>query len=230
VSGTVLLHMSMSRVSGLLRGPVGFWALAGVALLASHDAIFLVQIGPGERLTQALRETGHEYWASASLLLVAFGFAAAATMILRIRSLRRQALDIDETRGAAWPSRRRASPISAWTKLFALVALGFAIQENIEHLVAHGHAPLLGALLGPEYPLALPVIAVITAIASILVVALRSTEHALVAAIEAALQQAFGHAPRRVRRKVQAARGIRISPMAAAVAGRAPPLAFAQAH
>jgi hypothetical protein len=229
VSGTVLLHMSMSRVSGLLRGPVGFWALVGVALLASHDAIFLVQIGPGERLTQALRETGHEYWAGASLLLVALGFAAAAAMILRIRSLRGQALGIGETRRAGLPGRRAPS-ISAWTKLFALVALGFAIQENVEHVIAHGHAPLLGALLGPEYPLALPVIAVITAIASILVVALRSTERALIAAIEAALQQSFGHAPRQGRRTVQSARGSRISPMAAAVAGRAPPLAFAQAH
>ena len=27
---------------------IAFWALAGLALLVSHDAVFLVQLGPGE--------------------------------------------------------------------------------------------------------------------------------------------------------------------------------------
>ena len=33
-------------------------ALAGVALLVSHDAVFLAQVGPGEALTRILRSAG----------------------------------------------------------------------------------------------------------------------------------------------------------------------------
>ena len=54
----------------------------------------------------------------------------------------------------------------AWLRLAAVVAVGFVIQENVEHSIIHGHAPGVGALLGPEYPLALPVIGLIGAIAA----------------------------------------------------------------
>jgi hypothetical protein len=33
-----------------IRGPFAFWAAAGVALLVSHDAIYLAQVGPGAGL------------------------------------------------------------------------------------------------------------------------------------------------------------------------------------
>jgi hypothetical protein len=43
----------MSTRGRQFRGPVAFWALAGIALLVSHDAIFFVQYGPGEALTRS---------------------------------------------------------------------------------------------------------------------------------------------------------------------------------
>jgi len=48
------------------------------------------------------------------------------------------------------------------------VALAFALQENIEHLAGHGHLIGLGALIGPEYPLALPVIGLVALAAAAL--------------------------------------------------------------
>ena len=65
----------------------------------------------------------------------------------------------------------------------------FAVQENVEHLIAHGHAPIAGVLVGPEYPLALPVIGLVTAIAAALVALVARTQEELVAAIEAALRR-----------------------------------------
>ncbi|MBA3587486.1 MAG: hypothetical protein H0W41_07600 [Chloroflexi bacterium] len=47
-----------------------FWALVAVALFVSHDTIFFVQLGRGESLSRALRETGHAYWVFASLARV----------------------------------------------------------------------------------------------------------------------------------------------------------------
>jgi hypothetical protein len=61
------------------------------------------------------------------------------------------------------------------------------LQESIEHLVVHGHVIGLDALVGPEYPLALPVIAAITAVAAIVATIIGGAELALVGAIAAAL-------------------------------------------
>ncbi|MGH2402539.1 MAG: hypothetical protein ACRDE6_07480, partial [Candidatus Limnocylindria bacterium] len=70
---------------------LAFWALAGVALLVSHDAIFLVQVGPGESLVRTLRQAGHDYWGAASQALVVIGLLAAAGAGLRLWTLRRHA-------------------------------------------------------------------------------------------------------------------------------------------
>ena len=87
-----------------------------------------------------------------------------------------------------WRRRAHASP-PIWLRLFAVVALGFVLQENVEHIISHGHAIGLGALLGPEYPLALPVIGLVTALAGSVAAAVRRTEGALLAIISAALHR-----------------------------------------
>ena len=66
------------------RPRVAFWALAAVALLISHDATFLVQVGPGEALARALREAGHGYWGAASVVLLLIGLAAGARLGIRL--------------------------------------------------------------------------------------------------------------------------------------------------
>ena len=83
--------MRIGRQLARIRGPLAFWAVAGVALLVSHDAIFLAQLGPGRALAQTLREAGHWYWGLASLLLGAVGLAVLTATMVRLRCLRRQA-------------------------------------------------------------------------------------------------------------------------------------------
>ena len=220
--------MRISRVSAFVRGRFAFWALAGVAFLASHDAIYLAQVGPGEQLARAVRQAGHDYWAAVSLLLAAVGIAAAISTLLRLRSLRRRATGLAGS-GSDRTGGSRARLLSMWAKLFAVVAFGFVLQENVEHLVVHGHAPGLGALVGPEYPLAVPVIGLISAIAASIAAALRGAEQELLAAIQAGLRRPLGQAPRRLMRPSLRIAATRMSPLARATAGRAPPPASVHA-
>lgn len=201
---------------------LAFWALAGVALLVSHDAIFLAQIGPGQSLTSALREAGHEYWGIASLLLAFIGLAALAITLVRLRGLRRAA----EALGSSPIVGSRPYParwLGAWVRLLVVVAIGFVVQENIEHVIGHSHAPGLGALIGPEYPLALPVIGLMTGVAALVAAAASQAERALLAVIAEAMRRTLDRAPREVRRPPMRLVAVLISPLARASAGRAPP-------
>ena len=222
VSGTVWTEMVMARLVTRIRGKVAFWALAGMALLVSHDAVFLAQVGPGHDLARTLRDAGHEYWGIASLALGLIGVAALAGTMIRLRALRRNATSV----GAAPISRSRPYVVhwlATWAPLLAIVAIGFAVQENIEHLVGHNHPPGLGALIGPEYPLALPVIALITGLAALVAATLRQTERALLAVIADAMRPFIGRAPRRTLRPPRRLVIILSSPLARAGAGRGPP-------
>ncbi len=211
--------MRISAPDAAIRARLAFWALAGIGLLVSHDAVFLAQVGPGEELTRLLRGAGHDYWGAASAILVLVGVAAVVAAGLRLRGLGRHAHRLRATPKAG--QRARLLPI--WLRLMAVVTLGFAIQENLEHVLAHGHAIGAGALLGPEYPLALPIIAAITAVAALLATLVIGAEHALVEAIAAACHRSFGRVARSLRSPVRLAltrRGVRATPGA----GRAPPL------
>ncbi len=211
-----------------LRGPVAFWALAGVALLVSHDAILLAQAGPGRALTDVIRDAAHDYWGTASLVLAIGGVAAVLWTVLRLRSLRGSARSLGATRFAptrAFPARW----LRTWLRLLPIVAIAFALQENVEHFAMHAHAPWLTALIGPEYPLALPVIGLITALAALGAAALSHTEQALLAAIADALRGFIGRAPRHLGHPPRRLAVRRLSPLAGTSAGRAPPRAFVSA-
>ena len=204
---------------------LAFWALAGVALFLSHDAIVLVQVGPGEGLARALREASHGYWASASLVLAVIGLGTAFGAWLRLGTLRRRAAHLGAT------LHRRASNArlpATWLRLFVVVAAGFVVQENVEHYLGHMHAPGLAVLFGGEYPLALTVIGLISGAAALLATAVGGVERELLAAIAAALGRGFGRAPRSLRRPPFRLAAVRLSPLARASAGRAPPRASAQ--
>jgi hypothetical protein len=207
------------------RGPIAFWAMAGVALLVSHDAIFLAQLGPGQGLARVLREAGHGYWGAASSALAVLGLTALAATLVRLTALRRsaRALGADPVAGAP---QYVARWLRAWRRLLSIVAISFVAQENIEHLIGHAHAPGLGALIGPEYPLALPVIGGITAVAALFAAALSQTEQALLAAIADAVQRFVGRAPRHLQRPPLRLLVSLISPLARSAAGRAPPRAL----
>lgn len=216
--------MRIGAVLGRIPTPIAFWALAGVALLLSHDAVFLVQLGPGEDLTQALRAAGHDYWGWASLALALIGLATGVAAVLHLRSLRLRASELL----VAPIASRRALPgrfAATWVRLFAVVVIGFVLQENAEHFISHGHLLGLNALLGPEYPLALPVIGLITALASMVAAVLQRTERELLSLISAALRQVL-RGPRRLSSPPLLLDRPRLSPLAHAVAGRAPPQGF----
>jgi hypothetical protein len=207
------------------RGPVAFWAAAGVSLLVSHDAVYLARLGPGHALAQTLRAAGHDYWGTASLALVLIGGVALGATAIRLHRLRRIAVQLAAGRvarsrsyGARW--------LAAWLRLLAVVAIGFGVQENVEHVIGHGHAPGLGALIGPEYPLALPVIAAITGLAALITAALSQAEHALLAVIADAIRRRLARAPRRTHRPLLRLTVVLAPPLALAAAGRAPPRAF----
>ena len=213
-------HMRLRALPTALRAPIAFWALAGLALLLSHDAVFAAQMGPGEGLTRTLRTAGHEYWGAASVALAAIAVAVALSVVVRLLRLARRAraLDTRSVERAGYAGRF----LVAWARLFVVVAVGFAIQENLEHLGMHSHAIGAGALIGPEYPLALPVIGLITAIAASVAALVTGTEHALIAPIVAALR-VVRRAPRRLDRPPLRIFEPRTSVLAGAAAGRAPP-------
>lgn len=206
-----------------MRERVAFWALAGVALLGSHDAIFLVQLGPGEALVRTLRHAAHDYWGTASLALAVAGVAAALAIGVRILWLRRSAaaLGARSMTGARHGYLRRVVPM--WLALFIVVAFGFLVQENFEHLGAHAHLPGIAALVGPEYPLAVPVIGLITLAGGILAAAVAGAERALVVAIAEILRHLSIRPPRRLARAPLRLAPPRRSPLAGRAAGRAPP-------
>ncbi len=200
---------------------LAFWALAALALLLSHDAIWLVQLGPGEALTAALRSGGHSYWGGASVALTVAGLAAAVAAGRRLWRLRRSAERVNPGIGVRARGTRYLSRVmGAWPRLVVIVLVGFALQENVEHALSHGHTPGIGALLGPEHPLAIPVIAAITLIGSLLAAIVLVTEAALLAIIRSA-----GGRHRAARRLVRPALTVRRPSMSRprAHAGRAPP-------
>ena len=228
MSGTVWGDMRIGPALARIPRGIAFWALAGVALLVSHDAVFLVQLGPGEELTRALRAAGHDYWGWASLALVAIGVAVGIAAVLRLRSLRRR---VERLRAAPIASRPALASrfATTWARLFAVVVIGFVLQENVEHVISHGHGIGLGALLGPEYPLALPVIGLITALAGLVAAAVQRTERELLSIIHAALRLRLRPHRRAGRPSLQLTMP-RLSPLTLSVAGRGPPRAFAALH
>jgi hypothetical protein len=210
-----------------VRHRIALWTMAGLALLVSHDAVYLAQVGPGESLTALLRTAGHGYWGVASSALVVLAVLVAAAAAVRILRLRRRAAELGAQ--PAQHARPWGTFVRSWTVLAVLVATAFAVQENLEHLAAHGHAPGIGALLGPEYPLALPVIALVTGIAAAIAALVARHHEALVAAIGAVLRS-----PARPVR-VPLRPSVRIvaptaSVMARPGAGRAPPSVLAPAR
>jgi len=204
---------------GHLRAAVSFWALAGVALLVSHDAVFAIQAGLGQSLTDALRDAGHDYWGVASALISAIGILAALRASARVVALRRRARDLGVAPVAIRRSRRM---LRAWGWLFLIVTAGFLIQENLEHLATHGHLIGAGALAGPEYPLALPVIAAVTLAAGIVGGLIGGAESALLDAIATALA-GLGRRPFRSMRRPAGVSVPRASVLARRGASRAPP-------
>ena len=147
-------------------------ALLPISLLVAHEAVFGVQYGLGEAFARAMSAGGHDgYWTAFSLVIAALTVAflareglRATRLQLRVRSAggagRRASVHRQRGEGGSWRREFR----SIWPLLFAGTVAAFAVQENLEH-IASGEAPHgLGSLIGPEHPLAIPILALVTAI------------------------------------------------------------------
>jgi hypothetical protein len=139
-----------------------FGLLVAVGVLLAHDAVFAAQFGLGSARAEALAATAHEYWPVFTVLtllaaVVGTGWAAGAFM-----RLRRLAAGLPAAAPVPAESGYAREVARLWARLFPVVVLVFAVQENVEHLLAGAPAPGLYALSAPGYPLAIPVLAGVT--------------------------------------------------------------------
>ena len=171
--GRIIGAMTIATSHGtarLLRA-ARFGLLALVSVLVAHDAIFAAQYGFGAAFADAMRAGGHDpYWPILSTLAVVAATLLGLRAILRLGHLRsteppNRPVRATASFGHVARSYRRELVI-LWPPLFALVSVAFGVQENAEHLLGHGHLIGIGAVTGPEYPLALPVIALVTLLAA----------------------------------------------------------------
>jgi hypothetical protein len=151
-----------ARWAGRLRLGV----LALVALLSAHTAIYAGQYRLGDSYADAMSTSGHDgWWIPASVIVLGAGFVVLLHVLGILTGLAAVA------HGARAPrprsdeaARSRFAPevIALWRRLLPLVAVLFTVQENVEHLASHGHLLGLDALFGAEYPLALPILGLVT--------------------------------------------------------------------
>ncbi len=166
--------VATSPRSARLLGRTRFGLLALVAVWLAHDAVFVVEHGIGAGLATAMRDGGHDaYWPAFSIVAIVTATVLGLRAVVRLGRLGGVAgAGAPGRRGRVTAGRTGAAPTYArqlgrlWLPLAGLVAVAFAVQENVEHLAGHGHLIGAGALVGPEYPLAIPVIALVTLIAA----------------------------------------------------------------
>ena len=202
-----------------------FWLAAAVAVLVAHDGIYLLELGSGRDLVHALRTAGHGYWPVASDVLLACGVAVAAVWAGRLAMLAWRARHAPRDREVKPPNSWLGRALKLWPRLLAVVFTAFLLQENLEHVAAHGHVLGLDAI-GAEHPLAIPVLAVVSALSALIAAVIGRQEAALLLRIAAAALRRTR--PSRVIGCVRPQRGrfTRLQPLALHRALRAPPALF----
>lgn len=179
--------LQTSRRSLVVPHAVRFGLLALGGLLLGHQAAYAVQYGIGAGLTQAMATGGHGYWPIFSTLALSALLLLLSRSTWRLVPLRGDGPSAGAPRAAAEghpaglprarhgprptdpptapptvPRTYRRELLALWPPLFGVVAIGFTIQENLEHVTSHGHVPGLEPILGPSAPLALPILALVT--------------------------------------------------------------------
>ena len=202
-----------------------FWLAAAAAVLVAHDGIYLLELGSGRDLVHALRTAGHSYWPVASDVLLACGIAVAAVWMGRLAMLAWLARHAPRDRDAKPQSSWLRRALKLWPRLLAVVLTAFLLQENLEHLAAHGHGLGLDAL-GAEHPLSIPVLAVVSALSALIAAVIGRHEAALLLRIAAAALRRTR--PSRAIGCVRPQRGCfaRLQPLAQHRGLRAPPVLF----
>ena len=171
-----------------------FWALALLALVVVHDAVYLATYG--SRYADTMAATGHGYWVTYVLLALVLGgipLALTGIGLLRLRA----AIARSRTPGTPAP-RPDTRPGPSWLgetagllpRLLAVVTLGLLLQENLESLLAGHGLPGLWALAGP---LTMPVLLLVSTLVAMAGAFLRWRERVLTERLAAARAAAARH-------------------------------------
>ena len=166
--------------------------LTFASLVIGHEVAYHVHHGAGAEFDARMTALGHDaFWPAFALLAlsgaIVLGLLAAARLLrlwLRIRALSAPPQPAGNRAGSY-----RRSLARIWAIVFPATAIGFAIQENIEHAVAGAGLIGLDALGGHAYPMALPVLALVTLLVAAVGAALRWHAASLEARISRALWQ-----------------------------------------
>jgi hypothetical protein len=171
-----------------------FWALALLALVVAHDAVYLATFG--SEYSDAMAATGHGYWVTYVLLALVLGGIPLLLTGLGLLALRRR---IARTRaGLPGPAPRDPAAGPSYLgelagllpRLATVLVAGFLLQENLESLAAGHGLPGLHALAGP---LTMPVLVLVAALVAAAGALLRWRERVLVARLAAARAAAARH-------------------------------------
>jgi hypothetical protein len=139
-------------------------ALVALALFVAHEAVYLVRYGDAAHTATLDASAGHAYWpaflAIVGLSLVLLALRAGWRLTLGARQAAEAApSSADPAAAASWAAE--------WRHLFArlapVTASLFLLQENLEHLIGHGHVEGLAVYIGAGSELALPVVLAVVA-------------------------------------------------------------------
>lgn len=212
----------MSREQAARWSPHGRVALLAAAVwVVGHE--LALWLGAAAVVATPIPEHGIAWASVAAAILLAILGALVATM-LRIAALRRT---LRRLRGApATGGRRRLGAVPRrWLAILAMALLAFTLQENLEHLLDHGHLPGLVAVLTGPYAATLPAFVLLSLLAAIVAVGLERRVRSLAAAVR--LYRLHSRPPR-IHRPAVAAELDALHATARRVAvrlgGRAPPV------
>lgn len=148
LGGTVVVQTSslIASLAPRLRGV----ALILFALFVAHDAVYVARFGLGPDLATAMAKRGHDpYWVPASITVAFIAGVVFIAAIIRLARLERRSRYLPDP----MPLERRAylrACLRTWAWLLPTVAGLFVVQENLEHLVGHGHLLGLRGLAGTD--------------------------------------------------------------------------------
>lgn len=176
--------------------------LVMASLAASHELIYLLAHGAGVEYDRAMREGGHDrYWTSFVLTVAGITLVLALVAVRQLRRLHRQTslvragrLRVDDAGLGLFA--RQATRL--WLLVSAGTSLAFIVQESLETLAAGHPLPGLNVASG-EHAVALPAIAFVSLLVTLVGALVRWRRHMLLARLHRSSGPVRRRAPRTLR-------------------------------